>query len=285
MGQAPLAEGLIGDGACPACGSPKRNAAGLINFCSSCGHRWLNRSDSDHRAGEATYTHDYAGYRPDPAYRTAVAGFFQAELVGRVPPPGRLLDVGCGAGELMIVAKGLGYEAEGIDISPASAEVCAGRGLNARAADFLSYDFQDRHDLITMWDVIAHLRNPAAFLDRARSSLTNEGALFIKTPGVGDLSVGMANRWPRLAGTLLGAPSHCQFFDRDSLDALFRRTGFEPQWLNGGRARSGETGGSIKRRIARQARRAVNLLSGDANLYVLARPARCLMASGLEPRA
>jgi hypothetical protein len=123
-----------------------------------------------------------------------------------------------------------------------------------------------------MWDVVEHLREPASFFDRARSLLAEGGYVFAKIPGFGDLSVGLSNRWPRVAGTLLGAPSHIQFFDRDSLARLLSRTGFEAEWLDGGRARSPAEGGSIKRRLARRARTVIQQVSGDANLYVAASP-------------
>ena len=260
---------------CPACGRPDAGPSSYIRFCGTCGHRWLNRSEEDHQSVEAAiFTSDYAGYRPDPAYLEAVTKFGRTDLITRITPPGRVLDVGCGAGDFMTVAQTLGYEVEGIDISEASAAICRARQLNARAADFLTCDLAGNYDLIAMWDVVAHLRNPADFVSRARSLLSDRGALFIKTPGFGELSVRLSNRWPRVGGSLIGAPSHCQFFDRESLSVLVSRAGLEPEWLNGGRARSRAAGGSLKRRAARAVRKLASRLSGDSNLYVIARPAR-----------
>jgi hypothetical protein len=103
--------------------------------------------------------------------------------------------------------------------------------------------------------------------------LSKRGYVFAKIPGFGDLSVFLSNRWPRLAGTLLGAPAHVQYFNRDSLSKLFQRIGFEAEWIERGSARSKATGGSFKRRFARSARSVIQKLSGDGNLYVFARPA------------
>lgn len=218
------------------------------------------------------YTGDYAGYRPDLKFTNTATAVTDAELTPRVPPPACILDVGCGAGDFMAVATAVGYQVEGIDISEASAAICRSRGLNARAANFLTCDFANQFDLITMWDVVEHLRDPASFFCRARELLTDRGYLFAKIPGFGDLSVGLSHLWPRAAGTLLGAPSHVQYFDRDSLTALLKRTGFEPEWFDVGRARSKKTGGPLKRRIARRVRSGIQRISGDANLYFVARP-------------
>jgi 2-polyprenyl-3-methyl-5-hydroxy-6-metoxy-1,4-benzoquinol methylase len=257
---------------CPACGTGEGASGGYILFCSVCGHRLLKRSEEEHRALEATtFTNEYAGYRPDRAYVDAVTEIARTQLVTRVGPPARLLDIGCGAGDFMAAAQTLGYDVQGIDISEASASICRSRNLNARAGDFLTCDFDGKFDLIVMWDVVAHLRNPADFLGRARSLLTDRGILFIKTPSFGDLSVRLSDRWPRLAGVLLGAPSHCQYFDRESLSALLSRTGFDAEWIDGGKARSPAAGGNFKRRAARRLRALVSRLSGDSNLYVAAR--------------
>jgi 2-polyprenyl-3-methyl-5-hydroxy-6-metoxy-1,4-benzoquinol methylase len=235
----------------------------------------LNRSREDHRTAQCSiFTHDYSGYRPDSKYVEAMTGLATRELLTRVSPPARVLDIGCGAGDFLAIAETLGYSAEGIDISQASADICRARGLNAQAGDFLSHPYDSQVDVITMWDVIAHLEDPAAFLDRARSLLTIRGKLFIKTPGFGHLTVEIANRWPRTAGTLVGAPSHCQYFNRSSLSALLTRTGFAPQWIGAGSARSSRAAGSLKRRLARRFRSAISHLSGDSNLYLVAHPAR-----------
>ena len=258
---------------CPACGEACRSGEQYISVCSNCGHRWLATSEADRAAVEtALYTHGYAGYRPDPKFVATATAVTAEELTRRVPPPARILDVGCGAGDFMQVAKTAGYTVEGIDISEASAEICRSRGLNARAGNFLTEKFEGKFDLITMWDVVEHLRDPESFFERARSLLTARGYLFTKIPGFGDLTVGLARRWPRVAGTLLGAPSHVQYFDRRSLDRLFSRTGFRAEWITRGAARSPMTGGSMKRKLARKVRKVIRRVSGDANLYVVARP-------------
>lgn len=258
---------------CPACGASCPRSTGFITFCSVCEHRWLITSDEERDAAvKAMYTADYKGYRHDPKFIATATQATATLLAKRVPPPARVLDVGCGAGAFMAVARDLGYEIEGIDISEASAEICRSRGLNARAGDFLTEDYSEKFDLITMWDVVEHLRDPASFLERARSLLTERGYLVAMIPGFGDLSVGLSNRWPRVAGTLLGAPSHIQFFTRQSLGKLLSRTGFEAEWLDGGTSRTPVAGGSVKRRLARKVRGLVRRLSGDRGLFVAARP-------------
>lgn len=258
---------------CPACGERCRTGSSFIAFCDGCGHRWLNRTAGEHVAvAAATFGQDYSGYRPDSRYIDTVCRFIRDEIMQRRPAPTRVLDVGCGGGDFMAVAQRLGYQVEGIDISDASTEICSSRSLKSVTGDLLTHEFGHDFGVIMMWDVLAHLRDPASFVVRARELLGKGGVLFIKTPAFGDLSVRLANRWPRTAGALLSAPSHNQYFDRESLTALLSRTGFKSEWISRGNARSPAGGGSLKRRVARRLRNAVSRLSGDESLYVAARP-------------
>ena len=258
---------------CPACHASTGGSDRRIRSCPNCHHYWLNHSKRDHRGVErTTFTHSYAGYCPDEVYVQSASRIAQAELVTRVRPPARVLDVGCGAGDFIAVMRGLGYDAEGIDISPASADICRSRQIPSRAADFVTFEFPGPFDVIIMWDLIAHLRDPAAFVSRAHSLLTSRGLLFIKTPAFGRLSVELSNFHPRIASALLGAPSHSQYFNRESLGLLLAQTGFEAEWLDGGAARSAPSGGGLSKRLARRARRLISHLSGDSNLYVMGRP-------------
>ena len=256
---------------CPACATSHRITERYIAFCTACGHRWLIRTAEEHRArAEQIYDMDYSGYVPDQRFVEFARRFIADELRPRIPTGGRILDVGCGAGDFIEVARGEGYQVEGIDVSSASAAICTRKGLRARAGDFLTETFEGKFDLITMWDVVEHLHEPSRFLNRAHELLSDAGLVFAKVPAFGELSVSLSNKVPRLSGILLGAPDHVQYFDRESLGGLFQRSGFAVDWLPGGDIRSPTRGGSIKRRLGRAFQGALKRASGDRNLFVLA---------------
>ena len=173
---------------CPACASPEtRKLVPLrvplegrsvvsthIHACRACGHRFLRTSEDEQRQIESLYGHDYKGYVADPVFAARVRELLAACIVPRKPPPARVLDVGCGNGEFLVAAKERGYDAEGIDVSEAAAAMVRKRGVRARAADFLTADLGGAFDVITMWDVVEHLRVPSAFLRRARALLADQ---------------------------------------------------------------------------------------------------------------
>lgn len=56
------------------------------------------------------------------------------------PPPARLLDVGCGRGDLAVRLSASGYEVTALDHSAAAVESARAAGLPAVEADFLHYE-------------------------------------------------------------------------------------------------------------------------------------------------
>ena len=90
------------------------------------------------------------------------------------------------------------------------------------AGDFLKVPLEPGFDVITMFDVIEHVRDPLAWLVRARELLAPGGLLVIET---GDV----ASAWARLLGRhwyFLDPPQHLWYFTGDGLEALLARAGF-----------------------------------------------------------
>jgi SAM-dependent methyltransferase len=146
----------------------------------------------------------YRGMRDD-AYLTEEAGRRATgrrlvELVGaHRPPPGRLLEVGCGHGLLLDEARALGWDVRGLE--PAE----AGRG---HARDVLGLDVRDAtladldaavdggFDAILMVDVIEHLDDPVGAVRRCRELLSADGVLLVVTPDPSSPTARVAgSRW------------------------------------------------------------------------------------------
>lgn len=275
--------------ACPACGKDSTHPILRLNVpfargdrltarvfaCRECTHRFLPITEEEQQRVDAHYDRDYMGYRFDPFFAARIRDEVARQLVPRVPPPARVLDVGCGAGEFMRAAAAAGYQVEGVDISEAAAEHCRGLGLHATSGDFLTMPFAERYSMVTMWDVVEHLRSPEAFLRRAREILVPGGALVLKIPGYGPLSYRAIAIYPRLASTVIGAPGHQQYFTPRSLRTLLARCGYEnAEWLGSGRFRSKPATRSIKKLIGRTLTAAVNRVARNGNLYIAAYAAK-----------
>jgi trans-aconitate methyltransferase len=75
----------------------------------------------------------------------------------RVPPPARLLDLGCGAGRDLTAFASLGYRVRGIEGCAALAEVARQRGAEVEIANLLDLAPEPSCDIVTANAVLHHL--------------------------------------------------------------------------------------------------------------------------------
>ena len=78
--------------------------------------------------------------------------------------PRRLVDIGCGAGELLLEARALGVEVAGVEINPDSLHAAKAQGLDVRSPDELPERWPEPVDILTMLQVIEHVEDPLAFV-------------------------------------------------------------------------------------------------------------------------
>jgi len=261
---------------CPICRNEEsgfnRQSNPLILHCTSCGHFRLNPDYYQIGEIEAHYDDVYAGFRDDLYFSNVISNEIEKEFVPRMPPPARILDVGCGNGEFLAQAQKEGYQVEGIDISEAAAGLCRSKGLDAVSGDFLETEFTRSFSFITLWDVIEHLPKPIAFIQKAFQILKPEGVLVLKTPSPGMNTMRIAQRFPRLRGGLIHFPDHIQFFTKSSLDYALKHAGFTSiQWLPSKNFRSQKKGGGLKKMVYRRGKKALGKICRDQNLYCFAR--------------
>jgi 2-polyprenyl-3-methyl-5-hydroxy-6-metoxy-1,4-benzoquinol methylase len=142
---------------------------------------------------------------------------------------GTLLDLGCGTGGFLAVANTY-FEVEGIDRQPLfpqpSGPDSASRMIEA---DINTVELEPgRYDVVTMFNLLEHLRDPYRIIQEAHTGLKPGGILFGSVPN---------NRW--FAGkihTLVSNffdRSHCSTFHPAKWRAYFQHAGFQSTWLFG----------------------------------------------------
>jgi 2-polyprenyl-3-methyl-5-hydroxy-6-metoxy-1,4-benzoquinol methylase len=128
----------------------------------------------------------------------------------------RLLDVGCGDGQLLRTATEEGWETWGIDLSPGAIRLCQKLGLRASQTDFFDTSLdEESFDVIVMSELIEHVPSPQRFLERAKELLTERGVLYLTTPNFGSL----ARRLLREDWSVIH-PEHIGYFERSTLRTM-----------------------------------------------------------------
>lgn len=165
---------------------------------------------------------DYAAL--EPSLRRTARG--RVAAVRRMRPrAGRLLDVGCGTGTFLEAARAAGWQARGVEVSPYAAEQALRRGLDVECGAIESTVTRPgEYDVITLWDVIEHLSQPARTLSTLSAALRPGGLLALSTGDVTSLCARLSGPWWHLY-TL---PEHLFFYSPESLRRLMRRAGLAP---------------------------------------------------------
>jgi SAM-dependent methyltransferase len=137
--------------------------------------------------------------------------------------PGRLLDVGCGRGDLGSWMIDRGWSVTGVEPSPGACETARRRGLDARLGVLADAQLEDGvYDAVVFRQSLEHVLEPAADVGRAHVALRPGGTLLISVPNFG----GWQRR--RFAGAWyqLDLPRHRVHFGAGSLRGLLARAGF-----------------------------------------------------------
>lgn len=134
--------------------------------------------------------YDEAYYRPWAAEvprRERIWRRRLAAVEALVARPGRLLDVGCGTGDFLTLARARGWDVTGTELSPYAAKVATSRGLTVVPGEVWEAGLpSDRFDIATCWHVIEHVADPKRALEEIRRVLRPGGWLVLATPNLDD---------------------------------------------------------------------------------------------------
>lgn len=144
-----------------------------------------------------------------------------------LPTGKRLLDVGCGAGRFIRIAKKLGAIEQGVEPSAYAADVASRQGLrvfNGTLEDYAKQAPAGTHfDVITANHVVEHVPRPVETLQVMRQLLAPGGYIWIAVPNAAySLCRALKGRWHSS-----DLPFHLMQFTPASIAETGRRAGLE----------------------------------------------------------
>jgi 2-polyprenyl-3-methyl-5-hydroxy-6-metoxy-1,4-benzoquinol methylase len=144
---------------------------------------------------------------------------------------GPLLDVGCGRGTLVYLARQHGWEVTGLDINADMARFVKDQlGIPALSGALEDSALPFNHfAVITLFDVLEHVYAPIKMLERCKELLRPGGVLIVKSPH-GKMQLFKENIRKRMGlGTgNIATIGHINQFDTRSLNRAFQKAGLTP---------------------------------------------------------
>jgi SAM-dependent methyltransferase len=208
--------------------------------CGCCACEFLEPQPDDRTLSEiynAEYflgEHDEASDQRVAALKGATSALYLDRLSPVLPRNGtRLLEIGCGTGDMLLQAQSRSFAVNGVEYSTAAAAT-ANQRLGAELVQTGTIDNASLpsgyFDVIAACDVIEHTRDPESFLERAHALLRPGGVIFLVTPSLDSWSRRLlGKRWMEYK------VEHLFYFGKSSLEQLLMDVGFENPVFAGNR--------------------------------------------------
>jgi 2-polyprenyl-3-methyl-5-hydroxy-6-metoxy-1,4-benzoquinol methylase len=136
----------------------------------------------------------------------------------------RLLDVGCNEGRNLELYERSGFRPEGVETNPLAAARAKERGCVVHIGDLANLGTDGgNYDVVVLSNVLEHVIDPSAMLDRVLQRLRPGGEVWISCPNA-------ESTWRRLFGRSWinwHPPFHLTHLSAATLTSLLERSGFE----------------------------------------------------------
>lgn len=223
-------------GPCPLCGG--RGLTPVFDpplvRCCACGLVFQNREAAQEQVREE-FEAIYRSPQDEQRVQDRRTPLYQ-EFLSRyrpIRPRNRLLDVGCGRGQFLLLARKRGWDVVGTEIAEAAAAAARARGLLVRLGSLTTADLpESSFDIVTFWNVLDFMPDPVEQMRAAKKALTPGGLLVARVSNLAFQSAAYrASRllrwWPRVAASLAKQYVFTQIsFNARTLRWTLERAGF-----------------------------------------------------------
>jgi len=177
-----------------------------VYSCSGCSAQFMDPQLNDEEIIRLYSEGYYASWgvsgnsENESAKQMKIATFLlRLELIKQHVASGKIMDIGCATGYFLEAAKTLNYEPFGIELSEYSSGIAKKKFgteniFNGKLEDC---NFKQKmFNVITMFDLIEHVRSPRETLSKAAELLSDDGVIVITTPDNSSTSNKiMGKRW------------------------------------------------------------------------------------------
>jgi 2-polyprenyl-3-methyl-5-hydroxy-6-metoxy-1,4-benzoquinol methylase len=195
---------------------------GLVK-CTSCSFVFMKKIPSEEELANhySSYSYRQEGYLSPitiKVYNRILDSF------ERYRKTNRILDVGCGRGYFLDVAKQRGWEVFGSEFSETAVKLCSGKGINMLHGKIHEHSFRDNFfDIITSFEVIEHINNPKEDLNAIYGMLRKGGGFYCTTPNFNSIM----RFYLKDKFNVISYPEHLAYYTTKTLEKVVCETGFK----------------------------------------------------------
>lgn len=140
-----------------------------------------------------------------------------------------LLDIGTGIGFFIRAALDRGFDAYGLELTPEDCQYAKEHyNLDLIQRNFYSFSDEEQYDIVTMFEVIEHMRTPLKDLSRI-NRLVKMGGIFVIATPILDSEYGIKMKENNAFWNVV---SHLSYFTKDTLIEYLRLAGFKTIAIN-----------------------------------------------------
>lgn len=146
----------------------------------------------------------------------------------------KLLDIGCGTGDFLIVAKNNNWDITGVEPNEKARILANNKTKNAVFPSDSLHEFQDKNfDVITMWHVLEHIQDLEKYISVIKKIMSDNGFLIVAVPNHRSYDAKYYGEF----WAAYDVPRHLWHFDKESVKRLFDFHGFQlikikPMWFD-----------------------------------------------------
>ncbi|MDA9120882.1 class I SAM-dependent methyltransferase [Flavobacteriales bacterium] len=136
----------------------------------------------------------------------------------------KLIDVGCGIGYFLEVAKKRGWEVYGTEFTEEAVKICEEKGAKMELGVLNPSNYEaDSFDVVCSFEVIEHINNPLEELSSFNQILRKGGLVYCTTPNFNAVErFQLGTSW-----NVLTYPEHLSYYTPKTLKGVFKETGFK----------------------------------------------------------
>jgi 2-polyprenyl-3-methyl-5-hydroxy-6-metoxy-1,4-benzoquinol methylase len=167
----------------------------------------------------------------------------------------KILDVGCGIGYFLEVAKKRGWDVYGTEYTDEAIRICEEKNIKMKQGKLNPSDFEpESFDIVTSFEVLEHINNPRDEINNFKSVLRKGGLVYFTTPNFNSLlRFKLKEKYD-----VITYPEHLSYYTPKTVRKAFISQGFKKLNIQ-------TTGISISRLRAKNGQPEINVISENSD--------------------